>query len=60
MKQQILVIGALFAEGWDRQFKLAKDPAKELKMQINTQWICPPATDRATALAAADPMIPAP
>jgi len=50
--------GAVFTEGWDRQLKLVKEPAKELKTQINTQWIYPPAADRATALAAADPMIP--
>ncbi|MGL6242292.1 NAD(P)/FAD-dependent oxidoreductase [Pseudomonas sp.] len=50
--------GAVFTEGWDRQLKLVKDEAKELKTQINTVWIYPPAADRATALAAADPMIP--
>jgi NADH dehydrogenase len=52
------VWGAVYTEGWDRQLKLVKEPAKELKTQINTQWIYPPAADRATALAAADPMIP--
>ena len=52
------VWGAVFTEGWDRQLKLVKEPAKELKTQINTLWIYPPAADRATALAAADPMIP--
>ncbi|WP_223547015.1 NAD(P)/FAD-dependent oxidoreductase [Pseudomonas sp. A-B-19] len=50
--------GAVYTEGWDRQLKLVKDPAKELKTQINSVWIYPPAADRATALAAADPMIP--
>ncbi|MCY1259301.1 NADH dehydrogenase-like protein [compost metagenome] len=50
--------GAVFTEGWDRQLKLVRQEAKELKMQINTQWIYPPAADRATALAAADPRIP--
>ena len=50
--------GAVFTEGWDRQLKLVKQEAKELKTQINTQWIYPPAADRATALAAADPLIP--
>jgi NADH dehydrogenase len=50
--------GAVFTEGWDRQLKLVKETAKELKTQINTQWIYPPAADRAAALAAADPMIP--
>jgi len=50
--------GAVFTEGWDHQLKLIKQEAKELKTQINTQWIYPPAADRATALAAADPLIP--
>lgn len=50
--------GAVYSEGWDRQVKLVRQPAKELKTQINTQWIYPPVADRATALAAADPMIP--
>jgi len=50
--------GAVYTEGWDRELKLVKDPAKELKTQINSVWIYPPAADRATALAAADPMIP--
>lgn len=50
--------GAVFSEGWDRQVKLVGDEAKELKRQINTQWIYPPVADRAVALAAADPAIP--
>ncbi|WP_271407895.1 NAD(P)/FAD-dependent oxidoreductase [Pseudomonas sp. Q1-7] len=50
--------GAAFTEGWDRQLKLVKKEAKDLKTQINTLWIYPPAADRNTALAAADPMIP--
>ncbi|QRY78250.1 NAD(P)/FAD-dependent oxidoreductase [Pseudomonas sp. PDNC002] len=50
--------GAVYTEGWDRQLKLVKQPAKELKTQINTQWIYPPAADRRVALAAADPAIP--
>ncbi|QQN96954.1 NAD(P)/FAD-dependent oxidoreductase [Pseudomonas sp. SW-3] len=50
--------GAVFTEGWDRQLKLVGHEAKELKTQINTVWIYPPAADRATALAAADPLIP--
>jgi NADH:ubiquinone reductase (H+-translocating) len=50
--------GAVFTEGWDRQVKLVKQEAKELKTQINSVWIYPPAADRATALAAADPLIP--
>lgn len=50
--------GAVYTEGWDRQLKLVKAEAKELKTNINTVWIYPPAADRATALAAADPLIP--
>ncbi|PXX71879.1 NADH dehydrogenase [Pseudomonas sp. LAMO17WK12:I10] len=50
--------GAVYTEGWDRQLKLVKAEAKELKTQINTLWIYPPAADRRTALAAADPLIP--
>ncbi|MBC3209459.1 NAD(P)/FAD-dependent oxidoreductase [Pseudomonas sp. SWRI111] len=50
--------GAVYTEGWDRQLKLIGPEAKELKTQINTVWIYPPAADRAAALAAADPSIP--
>ncbi|MGN8277710.1 NAD(P)/FAD-dependent oxidoreductase [Pseudomonas sp. SMN5] len=50
--------GAVYTEGWDRQLKLVGQEAKELKSQINSVWIYPPAADRATALAAADPSIP--
>ncbi|MGF6396192.1 NAD(P)/FAD-dependent oxidoreductase [Pseudomonas plecoglossicida] len=50
--------GAVYSEGWDRQLKLVKGEAKELKTQINTVWIYPPAAERATALASADPSIP--
>lgn len=32
--------------------------SKDLKRQINSVWIYPPAADRAVALAAADPLIP--
>ena len=50
--------GSVFTEGWDRRVKLLGREAKELKTQINTVWIYPPAADRAAALAAADPLIP--
>jgi len=50
--------GAVYTEGWDRQVKLVKEEAKALKTQINTQWIYPPAANRDTAWAAADPLIP--
>ena len=50
--------GAVYTEGWGRQVKLVKEEGKALKTQINTMWIYPPAADRVTALASADPMIP--
>lgn len=50
--------GALYTEGWDRQVVLTGAEGKQLKTQINTQWIYPPAAIRETALAAADPLIP--
>ncbi|MET0379253.1 MAG: NAD(P)/FAD-dependent oxidoreductase [Spongiibacteraceae bacterium] len=50
--------GAVFTEGWDRQIKFIREEGKQLKTQINTQWIYPPAANRAEALAAADPLIP--
>jgi NADH dehydrogenase len=50
--------GAVFSEGWDRQVKFVREEGKQIKTQINTQWIYPPAANRAEALAAADPLIP--
>ena len=50
--------GAVYTEGWDRQVKLVRQEGKALKTQINTQWIDPPAANRDTAWAAADPLIP--
>jgi NADH dehydrogenase len=50
--------GAVYTEGWDRQVKLIKEEGKSLKTQINTVWIYPPAANRETAWAAADPLIP--
>lgn len=50
--------GAVYTEGWDRQVKLVRQEGKALKTQINTQWIYPPAANRETAWAAADPLIP--
>ncbi|MFJ4454881.1 NAD(P)/FAD-dependent oxidoreductase [Pseudomonas sp. NPDC089392] len=49
--------GAAFSEGWERELKLHGQEGKDLKRQINSVWIYPPAADRAQALAAADPMI---
>ncbi|CAI8864582.1 NAD(P)/FAD-dependent oxidoreductase [Pseudomonas serbica] len=50
--------GAVYTEGWDRQVKLTRQEGKSLKTQINTVWIYPPAANRESALAAADPLIP--
>lgn len=50
--------GAVYTEGWDRQVKLTGEEGKRLKTEINTVWIYPPAPDRASALASADPLIP--
>ena len=50
--------GAAYSEGWERELKLQGQEGKELKRQINSVWIYPPAADRSLALAAADPMIP--
>jgi NADH:ubiquinone reductase (H+-translocating) len=47
--------GAVYTEGWDRQVKLIGAEAGALKKQINTEWIYPPAGDRAEILASADP-----
>lgn len=49
---------ATYSEGWERELKLQGSEGKALKRQINTEWIYPPAADRALALAAADPLIP--
>ncbi|MFF7063870.1 FAD-dependent oxidoreductase [Pseudomonas sp. NPDC008258] len=49
--------GAAYSEGWERELKLQGQEGKNLKRQINSVWIYPPAADRAVALAAADPMI---
>ncbi len=49
--------GAAYSEGWERELKLQGQEGKDLKRQINSVWIYPPAADRALALAAADPMI---
>ncbi|AEB58557.1 NAD(P)/FAD-dependent oxidoreductase [Ectopseudomonas mendocina] len=50
--------GAVFTEGWERKVVLTGKEGKELKTQINTQWIYPPEAKRDIALAAADPLIP--
>lgn len=47
--------GAVYTEGWHREVKLTGGVAKALKTRINTEWIYPPSSDRAEALASADP-----
>lgn len=47
--------GAVYTEGWDRQIKLTHAEGKARKQLINTQWIYPPAPNRAEALAAGNP-----
>ncbi|KFL52130.1 FAD-dependent oxidoreductase [Burkholderia pyrrocinia] len=47
--------GAVYSEGWDRQIKLTHAEGKVRKQVINTQWIYPPAPNRAEALAAGNP-----
>lgn len=48
--------GAVYSEGWDRQIKLTHAEGKARKQLINTQWIYPPAPNRAEALAAGNPL----
>ncbi len=45
--------GAVFTTGWDRQIQKSGYDAKDLKRQINTQWIYPPTGTREEILAAA-------
>ncbi len=33
--------GAAFTTGWDRQVQMTRSQGKEMKRQINTQWIYP-------------------
>lgn len=49
--------GAVYTEGWDRKVKLTHGEGKQRKIEINTQWIYPPAPVKAEALAAGNPMI---
>lgn len=48
--------GAVYTEGWDRQIKLTHAEGKQRKQMINTQWIYPPAPNRAEALEAGNPL----
>lgn len=47
--------GALYTEGWDRQVRLTRQEGKNLKREINTKWIYPPAADRDAVFAVANP-----
>jgi len=47
--------GALFTEGWDRQVRLTRAEAKDVKQEINRVWIYPPAADRDAVFAVANP-----
>jgi len=47
--------GAVYTEGWDRQVHLSGADAKALKREINTRWIYPPAADRESVFAIANP-----
>jgi NADH dehydrogenase len=47
--------GALYTEGWDRQISLTGKEGKNLKREINTKWIYPPAADRKAVFAIANP-----
>lgn len=47
--------GALYTEGWDRQVRLTGKEGKDLKREINTKWIYPPAADRKAVFAIANP-----
>lgn len=47
--------GALYTEGWDRQICLIREEAKNLKRDITTKWIYPPAADRQAVFAIANP-----
>lgn len=48
--------GAVYSEGWDQKVKCVRDEAKKIKIAITNELIYPPATDRAMAFAAADPL----
>ncbi|MBY4945256.1 NAD(P)/FAD-dependent oxidoreductase [Cupriavidus respiraculi] len=49
--------GAVYTEGWDRQVQLTHAEGKARKILINTQWIYPPAPERAQALEAGNPQL---
>jgi NADH dehydrogenase len=47
--------GTLYTEGWDRQVRLTRKEGKDLKREINTKWIYPPAANRKAVFAIANP-----
>lgn len=46
--------GAVLTAGWDRVVQLTGDEAKQLKQQINTEWIYPPVDDAEAIIGLAD------
>ncbi|MEV0847781.1 FAD-dependent oxidoreductase [Streptomyces sp. NPDC049954] len=46
--------GAVLTAGWDRVVQLTGQDAKQLKQQINTEWIYPPVDDAEAILGLAD------
>jgi NADH dehydrogenase len=48
--------GAVYTEGWEREVKDSGARVKQLKHQINSEWIYPPPADRMLAFEAADPL----
>lgn len=47
--------GALYTEGWDKKVCVVRKESKKNKQEINTVWIYPPAPDRNTTFALANP-----
>lgn len=47
--------GALFTEGWERKVLVTGAEGKKIKREINTRWIYPPAPDRESVFAIANP-----
>jgi NADH dehydrogenase len=45
---------AVFTRGWDSKVEMSGDKAKAMKREINTQWIYPPAANRADAFKASE------
>lgn len=48
--------GAVYTEGWEQAVKAERDAAKEIKVSITHELICPPIADRNIAFGQADPL----